>query len=131
MEPAMFDGDRVLVKVHPLRYERGDVVVLDSPQNGRIAKRLVAFGGEMVEIRDNKVFVNGVSLGADRFAGLQYYSDSTTWFAHENVPYRVPAGSSSSSEITRITATIVEISALSPSTSFSGWTTKSFGRSLD
>ena len=92
MEPAMFDGDRVLVKVHPLRYERGDVVVLDSPQNGRIAKRLVAFGGEMVEIRDNKVFVNGVSLGADRFAGLQYYSDSTTWFAHENVPYRVPAG---------------------------------------
>ena len=93
MEPTLCDGDRVLVNVNPSNLERGDIVCLDMPQfGGLIGKRLVAFGGEAVEIRSGKILVNGSPLESGRFSGLHSYSDSTTTFARENVAYTVPAG---------------------------------------
>ena len=93
MEPTLSDGDRVLLKVNPNRLERGDIVCLDMPQfDSLIGKRLVAFGGESVEIRGGRVLVNGNPLISGRFSEFHTYSDSTTSFAHENVPYTVPAG---------------------------------------
>lgn len=92
MEPTLCDGDRVLLNVNPQKLERGDIVCLDTPQYGLIAKRLVAFGGETVEIRGGRIWVNSIPLEFGRFSGLHSFSDSTTIFAHENAPYTVPAG---------------------------------------
>ena len=39
---------------------RGDVVVFDAPGDGtRLIKRVVAVGGDLLEVRDGHVFVNG------------------------------------------------------------------------
>jgi signal peptidase I len=60
MEPTLLPGDR-LVAVQPSVYQRGDVVVLpDSSAPGDyLVKRLVAFGGDTVEISNGSLFVNG------------------------------------------------------------------------
>ncbi|HEX8618138.1 MAG TPA: signal peptidase I [Thermoanaerobaculia bacterium] len=75
MKPTIQEGDRVVV--NKLAYDlkipfttkaivkwddpkRGDIVVLFSPVDGiRLVKRVVAVSGDQVEMRDNKLYING------------------------------------------------------------------------
>ena len=75
MEPTILPGDRIFVnkiaydlKVpfsteHVLRWsdpERGDIVVLFSPADGkRLVKRVIGIPGDTVALRDNRLFING------------------------------------------------------------------------
>jgi signal peptidase I len=67
MEPNYHENQRLLVdKVSPLLfgYQRGDVVVVRSPiQDIELIKRLIGKPGDVIELRDNQVYVNGVLLG--------------------------------------------------------------------
>jgi signal peptidase I len=76
MERTLFPGDRVFVdkRAYGLRVPftlaritpgespaRGDVVVFDAPDDGtRLIKRIVAVGGDMLEVRAGHVLINGV-----------------------------------------------------------------------
>jgi len=64
MEPGLVSGDRIVV--NRLAYRgwaptRGDVVVFAFPKDLKrtFVKRVIAAEGETVELRDNKVYVNG------------------------------------------------------------------------
>lgn len=64
MEPGLASGDRIVV--NRLAYRgwaptRGDVVVFAFPKDLKrtFVKRVIAAEGETIELRDNKVFVNG------------------------------------------------------------------------
>jgi len=75
MRPNLLEGDVVLINrtafdlkipltdvsvAHLGEPARGDVVVFDSPQDGtRLIKRLVALPGDMVEMRNDRLFING------------------------------------------------------------------------
>ena len=66
MEPTLLAGDRVLTT--PLVFDfrgprRGDVVVFHSSAFGGavLIKRVVAVGGDTVEVRDGSLYVNGQS----------------------------------------------------------------------
>ena len=64
MEPGMTPGDRILVNRLAYRWwapAHGDVVVFAFPKDTKrtFVKRVIATEGETVELRDNKVFVNG------------------------------------------------------------------------
>ena len=64
MEPTFMPGDHVLVNKFIYRYsepERGDVLVFKFPldQSKDYIKRVIASGGERVELRGGKVLVNG------------------------------------------------------------------------
>lgn len=75
MERTLFPGDRVVVdkRAYGLRIPftlvkimsgqapaRGDVIVFDAPDDGtRLIKRIVAVGGDLLEVRNGHVFVNG------------------------------------------------------------------------
>ncbi|WP_394836769.1 signal peptidase I [Pendulispora rubella] len=75
MEPTIHTGDHILVSkmAYGLRMPlthvqmvnfhapaRGDVVVLDSPENGTVLlKRVVAIGGDRVAVHDGEVSING------------------------------------------------------------------------
>lgn len=85
MERALFPGDRVVVdkQAYGLRIPftlvkiaageapaRGDVVVFDAPDDGtRLIKRIVAVGGDGLEVRSGHVLVNGVR--GDKGAALE------------------------------------------------------------
>jgi len=64
MEPGMAPGDHILVNRLSYRFwapTRGDVVVFAFPKDLKrtFVKRVIAAEGETLELRDNKVFVNG------------------------------------------------------------------------
>lgn len=79
MKPTILEGDRVCV--NKLAYDlkvpfttkhiawwsapkRGDVVVFYSPADGiRLVKRVVGLPGDRVELRQNRLFVNGEPAG--------------------------------------------------------------------
>lgn len=75
MYPTLLEGDRVIcnriaydvklpftdiVLKHVADPERGDVVTFSSPEDGtRLIKRLIALPGDTVEMRDERLFING------------------------------------------------------------------------
>lgn len=66
MEPNYHQEQRLLVdKVSPrlLGYSPGDIVIVRSPiQDIELIKRLIGKPGDTIELRDNRVFVNGEAL---------------------------------------------------------------------
>lgn len=89
MRMTLQEGDRLIV--NKLRYgarvpftgfrlpgfgrpRRGDIVVFDYPvdPSKEFVKRLIAFGGETVRIKDGTIFVNGRPVAEPRIAGRHY-----------------------------------------------------------
>ncbi len=82
MEPTLENGQRVLVVKYPYGLTlpsadealiswaapvRGDVVILSSPLDGTdLVKRVVALGGDTIEVVDGHVLVNGQPLATGR-----------------------------------------------------------------
>ncbi len=63
MEPTLMINDRIIVSKISYRLhepERGDIVVFKFPLDTKrdFVKRLIAKGGETVEIRDSKLYIN-------------------------------------------------------------------------
>lgn len=85
MYPTLMIGDRILsnrlaydlklpftdiIVTHLGEPQRGDVVTLSSPEDGvRLVKRLVAVPGDIVEMRDEKLIINGVEANYDTTVG--------------------------------------------------------------
>jgi signal peptidase I len=77
MYPSLLEGDRVIcdriaydiklpftdvILKHMADPERGDIVTFTSPEDGiRLVKRLIALPGDTVEMRDEKLIINGVA----------------------------------------------------------------------
>jgi signal peptidase I len=75
MRPSIIEGDRIFVNklayglkipfttIHLARWdapERGDIVVFNSPEDGtRLVKRVIGLPGDTIEIRDNRLMING------------------------------------------------------------------------
>ncbi|MFC1927342.1 signal peptidase I [Chloroflexota bacterium] len=67
MEPNFYQGDCIMVNKVSYRSsdpQRGEVIVFNPPFDSRhpFIKRVVGLPGEIVEIRDGNVFVNGIAL---------------------------------------------------------------------
>jgi len=66
MEPNYHEDQRLLVdKITPhlFGYNRGDIVIVHSPmQDIELIKRLIGKPGDTIELRDNRVYVNGEPL---------------------------------------------------------------------
>src|SRR6218665_2082845 len=79
MRPTILEGDVVLVNrlAYDLKIpftdislarlgdpQRGDIVTFSSPKDGeRLIKRLVGLPGDIVELRDNRLFINQQPAG--------------------------------------------------------------------
>ena len=80
MRPTLLEGDKLFVNKFIYRFEdpkRGDIVVFKYPEDPKkdFIKRLVALGGETVEIRDGKIYVDGKVLEDEKsFKKFYYYN---------------------------------------------------------
>jgi signal peptidase I len=102
MERTLYPGDRVVVDKHAygLRIPftmvkilpgdapaRGDVIVFDAPDSGtRLIKRVVAIGGDRLEVRNGHVYINGRAGDARAILNLQLGGGPDV------PPIRVPVG---------------------------------------
>jgi len=64
IEPALKDGDRILINRRPAKLERGDIVVFYYPvdQTKSFIKRIVGLPNETVEVQKGQVLINGEVL---------------------------------------------------------------------
>lgn len=107
MRPTLLEGDIIMVnkfiygaKVPFLNFslpklrkpQRGDVIVFIFPENPKkdFIKRLVAFGGETVEIKNGTVYVNNKPLLDSVFSKVYYYNRGV--FGDETYKVTVPEG---------------------------------------
>ncbi len=87
MSPTIEPGDRILVSVGKT-VRRGEIAVVTNPvkRPAPIVKRIVAVGGDTVDIKDGKLWVNGKPLE-------EPYVKGQTEAGSEPLPLVVPAGS--------------------------------------
>ena len=90
MLPLLEDGERIIVnkfvyRFHPI--ERGDVVVFWYPKDPSVSfiKRVVGLPGDLVEIRNGELYVNGQQVREDYLAPR--FRDNDT-----HAPHRGQAG---------------------------------------
>jgi signal peptidase I len=112
MKPTIVEGDYILVNklAFDLRIpltgkrlwtwadpKRGDVVVFDPPgESDRYVKRVVGVPGDVIELRDNHLFVNGkpaeyLGLDPSRYADVRPDKPYPDWFGTEIVAGRAHA----------------------------------------
>ncbi len=76
MYPTLHSGDKCAVlKIGYLfgEPERGDIVIANVSSGKRYVKRVIALGGESIQISDNVVYVNGEVLPEEYLPeGLEY-----------------------------------------------------------
>ncbi|HEY5549282.1 MAG TPA: signal peptidase I [Coriobacteriia bacterium] len=92
MLPTIQLSDQVLANKFILRFRppvRGDIVVLDDPtgQVGTLIKRVIATGGQTVDIRDGKVWIDGTALVEP------YTHGQPNELGPLPMPYKIPADS--------------------------------------
>ncbi len=98
MKPTLVKGDRVLVDKAIYRRsepQRSDIIVFKYPDDPKrpFIKRLVGLPGETVEIRDERIVINGSVLqaSAGRWAVLPYFNQGQ--YAQKGQAVTVPADS--------------------------------------
>lgn len=88
MEPTLHEGDRILVTKRVEQLRRGDIVIFRHPADPSksFIKRVVGLPGELIEISDGKVLVNGQSLQEN------YLDSQLNTFPYKGIATRIPEG---------------------------------------
>lgn len=87
MEPTLHDGElTAYVRIVP-EYKRGDIVSVRMPSGEYYVKRVIAVGGDTVEVKDGQFYVNGEALD-------EPYVKGQTTLPENGItsPYTVEAG---------------------------------------
>ncbi|MGX4763965.1 signal peptidase I [Holzapfeliella sp. JNUCC 72] len=60
MEKTLYDG-QYTISVKMIKPNRGDVVVIKSPDNPQVRyiKRVIGVGGDTIQVKDNQLYING------------------------------------------------------------------------
>jgi len=82
MKPTLNEDNRIFVNKYIYRFkdpERGDIVVFKYPEDTKkdFIKRLIAVGGETVEIKDGNILINGKVIEEPKsISSIFYYNRS-------------------------------------------------------
>ena len=87
MQPTLKNGElTAYIRIVP-EYERGDIVSVRMPSGEYYVKRVIAVGGDVVDIKDGKLYINGEELDEPYVQGItEIPSGGIT------VPYTVDEG---------------------------------------
>lgn len=95
MAPTLHKGASVFVNKYVYHFRaprRGEIVMFRLPQHDHgkgLVKRVIAVGGDEIEIKRKKVFLNGVELNEP----YAYFQEPNIMYKGDNLPLsKVPAG---------------------------------------
>ncbi len=83
MYPTIYPNDRIIAVKDAYRTadpQRGDLVLLTNPDNRRFyfIKRVIALGGDKVEVKSGKLYVNDVELSREPIGPATFNSGQST-----------------------------------------------------
>jgi signal peptidase I len=118
MYPAVWPGDQVLVAKNTYLDEDpkvGDIVVFHNPEDRRqfFIKRVVALGGDSVEIRDGEVYINDIQLKREEVPSpkvipRQLTSEGTYFYEwNGDVKYRIFTAVNAAPEMRNFPKTVI------------------------
>jgi len=96
MKPTFMENDRILVDKLTYRFklpQRGDIIVFKYPADTKkdFVKRLIAFGGETVEIKNGSVYIGGKRIEEPEGIVRNYYYNRNDWpYGREAQQFTVP-----------------------------------------
>ncbi|WP_085830357.1 signal peptidase I [Collinsella vaginalis] len=101
MEPTIQVGDNIFAQKVTIELGQdvraGDIVVFHNPNASSdhdiLVKRVIAVGGQTVDLKDGAVYVDGVKLSEPYAEGQSYPLDSQAPGIQISYPYQVPEGS--------------------------------------
>ena len=99
MRPTLLEGDRIFVDKITYRFrppQRGEIIVFKYPLDPKkdFVKRLVAFDGEELEIRNGSIYINGKRLEDPAEISSHYYYNRNDWaYSKEGQKIKVPPNS--------------------------------------
>ena len=101
MEPTILIGDNVIAQKVTLevgqQVSAGDIVVFRNPvatsEHDILVKRVIAVGGQTVDLRDGVVYVDGRATDEPYTHGSTYPLDTQADGVEVSFPYTVPEGS--------------------------------------
>lgn len=98
MEKTIMTGDFVFaekVSYYVREPEQRDIVTFDDPEvaSRTLIKRVIAVGGQTVDLKDGDVYVDGVKLNEPYTNGLPSYPLESSTGDGITYPYTVPDGS--------------------------------------
>ena len=88
MEPAMQDGDVVFFSRMGKDFEKGDIVFARMPSGEYYVKRVIATEGDVVDLADGVLYINGEAEKGNYVKGLTESQKGIVTY-----PYTVGAGS--------------------------------------
>lgn len=79
MKPTLNENNRIFVNKYIYRFkqpQRGDIIVFKYPEDTKkdFIKRLIAAGGETVEIKDGDIIINGSVVDTAPIKDIYYYN---------------------------------------------------------
>lgn len=97
MEDTIMTGDFVFAEKVSYYFgdpEQGDIVTFDDLEvaSRTLIKRVIAVGGQTVDLREGSVYVDDVKLSEPYTKGKPSYPLSSSNGSQISYPYRVPAG---------------------------------------
>lgn len=96
MRETLIEKDRILVDKISTRFKapsRGDIIVFEYPVDKKkdFVKRLIAFGGEEVEIKDGEVWIDGLVQKELEKLDSHYYYNREDWdYGKSGQTFEVP-----------------------------------------
>ena len=87
MSPTLLDGDFVVYTRIVPEYHKGDIVSIRVASGDYYVKRIIATAGDLVDLADGKIFVNGTEVD-----GQWAYGDTLEEAGAIIYPYKVREG---------------------------------------
>jgi signal peptidase I len=97
MESTIMTGDMIFSEKITYKFsepQAGDIITFADPENSyrTLIKRVIATGGQTVDLKDGKVYIDGVELNEPYTHGLASYPLTTAPGVSISYPYTVPEG---------------------------------------
>ena len=89
MNPTLFDADRLLLASYKSEYERGDIVVIDRYTDKPLIKRVIAVGGDTINLSPA---ADGIAVLVNGQIQYETYTQGTTVLNDFKSEIKIPDG---------------------------------------